>query len=788
MVRNFFKTALRSLVKNGLLSFINIFGLSLAIGCTLVVYIFMDFAFSQDAFHKNREHIFLLNNVVSRDGAEQVWGDSPAPIAKMIEADFPQVKYSVRVDTRRAVMKYEDQVFEEHVRFADPEFLDMFTFPISQGQKEALRDPSKVVLSQKMAEKYFGEQDPIGQQVVLVVNDQKESFTVGGVAHPFPKTASFRFDVLLHYEKKSTFYPEEDLEEWTDFISATFVQLHDPAAIDLLLSGMDKYIALQNAADEDWPAKAYIFEPLTTLSQNSYQIRGDISGGDEPVGRIMLSTIAIFMMTLACFNYMNISISSSTKRLKEIGVRKVIGGTKSQLVLQFIGENLIICFFALALGAVWARTLFVPWFDSQFSIGLELNFYKNIEAWAFLTFLLLIAGIGSGAYPAFYIASFKPVNIFRGRQKFGKKNPFTKVFLTLQFILSIVTIVFGVAIVQNTAYQKGRDWGYDQQQTLVVPLSDEKTFTALKNELLRHPDITQLAGSANHVGRSVGLSVVNIDDNKYEIRRLDVGYGYPETLDLRLKTGRFFQEDMATDQDGSVVINQTFVDDMGWDDPLAQSFDIDSLTYQVIGVVEDFHYHNFFDEIEPTFFRMAKEENFRFLSMRIQAGKATDTEATVKNLWKRYEPDLPYDAFFQDEVFDEYFHTVNGHAKIMGFTAILATILSCMGLFGLVSLNVMARMKEFSIRKVLGAGIASIFNCMNRQYLLLLVVACVIGLPISYFLLKVFFDNVYEYHIPITVVPLLISTGFLLAMALLTVSSQIYKVVTANPVDALKNE
>ncbi|TRX48914.1 FtsX-like permease family protein [Fulvivirga sp. M361] len=788
MVKNFIKTAFRSLVKNGLLSFINIFGLSLAIGCTLVVYIFVDFAFSQDDFHENREHIFLLNNVVSRDGKEQVWGDSPAPIGEMMESDFPQIEYSVRLDGRGAVMKYEDKVFKEYVRFADPEFLNMFTFPLETGTKDALNSLSRVIISKSIAEKYFGDLNPIDEQIVLVINGRKESFTIGGVAKPFPKTASFRFDLLLNFDKKLSFYPKESTEDWTKFIGATFIKLHRPEDINAISSGMDKYVKLQNAADEDWPANAYIFEPLTTLSQNSYKIRGDISGGDDPVGRIVLLTIAAFMMSLACFNYMNISISSSTKRLKEIGVRKVIGGTKRQLVLQFIGENLIICFFALALGAVWARTLFAPWFDSQFSIGLELDFYQNIRAWGFLIGLLLVAGVASGAYPAFYIASFKPVNIFRGRQKFGKKNVFTKVFLTIQFILSLVTIVFGVAIIQNTEYQKGRDWGYDQQQTLVVPVADEKGYTALKNDLLLHPDITQMAGSANHIGKSVGLSVIDLNDTKYEIRHIGVGYGYLETLDLRLKQGRFFDDKLLTDQDGSVVINQTFATDMGWDNPLGRYFDVDSLTYQVVGVVEDFHYHNFFDEIEPTFFKMAKEEKFKFLSLRIRQGKAATTEARVKELWKKHEPDMPYTAFFQDEVFDDYFNAINGHARIMGFTAMLATILSCMGLFGLVSLNVMARIKEFSIRKVLGAGIASIFNCMNQQYILLIAIACIIGLPASYFLLKLFFNEAYKYHIPITATPLLISTAFLLLMALITVSSQLYKVLVTNPAETLKNE
>ena len=788
MVKNFIKTALRSLAKNKLISFINIFGLSLAIGCSLVVYIFVDFAFSQDEFHENRESTFMVKNIVSRDGVEQIWGDSPAPIGEMMEADFPQIKHAVRIDNRNVVMKYEEKVFAEYVRFVDPEFLDMFTFPLASGNKDALNDPSKVVINKAIAEKYFGEENAIGEQIVLVINDKRESFTIGGVAQEFPKTASFSFDILINFEKKFNIYEKEDRNDWTDFITSTFIQLNDPADITVVSSNMGKYVSLQNAADEDWPAQAYTFEPLTTLSMNSHAIGADISGGDDPVGRIILLTIAGFMMTLASFNYINISIASATKRLKEIGVRKVIGGTKKQLIFQFIGENLIICALALILGAIWARTLFVPWFNAQFPIELELDFYQNVNAWLFMGALLFITGFGSGAYPAFYVSSFNPVNIFRGNQSFGKKNRFTKVFLTFQFVLSIITIVFGIAFVQNAAYQKDRDWGYDQAQTLVIPVNNETTYTAFKNEFLQNSNVTSVAGSANHMGKSVGLSVIDINDNKYETRRIDVGYHYLETHNLRLKEGRFFDEFLLTDQDESVVINETFAKNMEWTNPIGQSFDIDSLTYYVIGVAHDFHYNDFNQKIVPAFFRMAKEEKFNFISLRVKEGKISETEAQAEALWKQHVPDLPYDAFFQNEVFDRYFDQLKSHGRIMGFTATLAIILSCMGLFGLVSLNVATRMKEFSIRKVLGAGVSAIFHGVNRQYIWLISIACILGLPISYFLVSALFEKVYKYHMPLTASPFVMATIFIFGVALITVSSQIYKVIVSNPVDSLRDE
>jgi ABC-type antimicrobial peptide transport system permease subunit len=788
MLKNFIKTALRSLAKNKIISFINIFGLSLAIGCSIVVYIMISFEYGRDEFHVNRENIHMLKNTVSRDGIEQIWGDSPAPIGEMMAVDFPQIKRVVRIDDRGVIMKYGDKVFNENVRFVDPKFLQMFTFPLTHGQLDALNDPSKIVISKKLAEKYFGENDPLGEQIQIVANGKKESFVIGGVADTFPSKASFSFDILANYEKKFDLYDEADPNDWTDFISSTFIQLNDPKDIGVISDNMGKYIELQNAADEDWPAKAYTFESLTTLSQNAHAIDGAIAGGSDPVGNLVLMTIAGFMLTLASFNYINISISSATRRLKEIGVRKVIGGTKKQLVIQFIGENMIICFIALILGGVWARTIFGPWFDSQFSIGLNLDFWVNADAWMFLIGLLLLIGVGSGAYPAFYIASFKPVNILRGNQKFGKKNKFTKAFLTFQFVLSIITIVFGIAFMQNAEYQKQRDWGYNQSQTLVIPAKDEASYTAMYNDFAQSSNVISIAGSSGHVGRSASLSVVDVLDKKVETRRIDVGYNYLETIDVRLKQGRFFDEALLTDKDQNVVINETFVKNMEWVEPLGMTFGLDSLTYHVIGVVEDFHYRNFNNKIQPTYFSMATDDNLRYIAMKIKEGKASELEAKAEELWKQYIPDHPYDAFFQNEVFDRYFNQLKSHGKIMGFTALFAIILSCMGLFGLVSLNVMARMKEFSIRKVLGAGVASIFHGVNTQYLWLISIACILGLPISYIMVSALLDNVYEYHMPLTAIPFIMATASLFIVALLTVSSQIYKVVSSNPVDALRNE
>lgn len=788
MIRNYIKLALRSLTKNKLVSFINIFGLSTAIGVSITVFAFVDFEYNVDQIHENVDEIFIVGNVVERDGKEQLWGDSPAPIGAMLKQDYPQIKSVVRIDNRSLVFKYEDKVFNESCRFVDPGFMDMFTYPIEFGDKNALEDPSKIIISHDFSVKYFGDENPVGKQITMNFGeDRVGSFIIGAVARDFPPVYSFDFTILVHWDKKYDLYTDEDENDWKDFINATFIQLENKDDIEIINGGMDKYVTLQNQVDEDWPAKSYPTHPLSTFSINAYKWSGSISNGDEPTGRIILSILAGFLLVLACFNYMNIAIVSATKRLKEIGIRKTIGGSKFQLVRQFLIENIVMTVFALILGALIGKFVVLPWFNNQFGLGLVLDIFGNVRLWIFFVSLLLLVGLASGAYPAFYISSFKPADIFRGGLKISGKNRFTKVFLTFQFVLSLIAIVCGIIFVQNVKYQKGQDWGYDNENIYVVQVPSGESYRALRNRALQNPNILSVTGSGGLVGRSWGLAVIHKNDKKTEVRRIDIGPDYFESLDLRLVDGRTFKEALKSDEQ-SVIVNELFVKRVGWDNIIDNTFFYDSTEYSIIGIVEDFHYQSFWNEIEPAMLRMVPEEDFRWLTANIRAGAGLEAVDFFEREWKELEPDLPYNGFFQDSVFDNYFNNIVGHSKLLGFSATLAVILSCMGLFGLVSLNVATRMKEFSIRKVLGAGPMSMFKRVNQQYIWLLIIATVIGAPLSYFVMNTFLDAVYKYHVPVNILSILLAVVMVFTVALLTVSSLVVKVVRTSPVNALRNE
>ena len=788
MVKNYIKMALRSLAKNKLVSFINIFGLSTAIGVSIVVFSFLKFEFSQDNFHSNRENIFLVMNVVDRDGQEQVWGDSPVPIGAMLKEDYPQIKSVVRIANKNMVFKYEDQVFNESTRFVDPEFLTMFTFPMKYGAISSIEDKSRIIISSQLSEKYFGEMNPVGEQVTLNFGeDRVETFIIGAVAEKFPQTASFSFSVLANWQNKIDLFRDEDPTNWGDFIAATFIQLSNIEDKGIIEAGMNKYVALQNQVELDWPASTYPLQPFATLSIDSYKILGDISRGDEPTGRIVLSTIALFLLILACFNYMNIAIVSASKRLKEIGLRKSIGGNKGQLVWQFLLENMMLTLFALFLGTLLGKFFFVPWFVNQFGVELSFNLTSNFTVWVFFFGMLVLVGLASGAYPAFYVASFKPVDIFRGGLKLAGKNRFTRVLLTFQFVLSLLAFVCGIIFVQNVDYQKDRDWGYNQDQIYVLQVPDGESYRMLKNEIAQNPDVLAVTGSKNHLGRSVGMAVIDKDDKKYEVRRIDVGADYVESMGLSLLEGRDFNQDLKTDEQ-SVIVNETFVSKIGWDNIIDNTFTYDSAEYSIIGIVEDYHYTSFWQKVEPAMLRMVPDDDFRFVLAQVGAGSLVETTEYFESTWKAMMPDLPFTGFFQDTVFDDYFNNISGHSKLLGFTATLAIILSSMGLFGLVSLSVASKKKEFSIRKVLGAGSLDMAKGVNQQYIWILLIATIIGTPISYFVMEAFLDSVYEYHVPVQFVSIAAGIIGIFVIAFLTVSALVVKVIRDNPVDALRNE
>ncbi|MCK4645952.1 MAG: ABC transporter permease [Candidatus Aminicenantes bacterium] len=788
MLKNYFKIAYRHILRNKLFSIIDIFGLSMAIGCGIVVFLFVDFWASMDSFHRNGDQIFLVENVINRDGQISIWGDSPLPLGPAIENDFPQIIRTVRIQTRGGVVRYKDKVFNEGFMFVDEGFFDMFTFPLITGSKDALLNHNTLFMDEETALKYFGDENPVGKQLTIKFGDKYvEEFFVGGVTKKYPENSSIRFKFLIPYKKQSDL-GLKDFNDWKRWTWATFVQVRNPDDINTIKEQMHPYIKLQNDVNENWSVQDYIFELLTDVSLNSHKIKGGISWGPHPTELIALSIFGIFLLLLACFNYMNIAIVLGTRRLREIGIRKVLGSSRIHLIAQYIGENTLLCLFALILGAVLAKLFFIPSFNSLFDLPLKLDFLGNMRLSAFLASMLVLTSLGGSAYPAFYVSGFQPANILKGKQKPKGKSFFRRTLLTFQFVLTFITVTTAIILVQNAKYQKNRDWGYNQNQVIVVRLDGKKHYTIYRNEIDKNPDILQAAGSMIQIGRGYGGTVAEIAGMKYELKCLYVGHDYLQTMGIRLKEGRFFDKKFSTDLDQSIVINNKFAESMNWKNPLEKKIVIDKKTLFIIGVVDDFHYASFRTKLEPAFFHLAAEDTFNYISVRVKADAMSQTAEYLKKAWARLIPDTPYRSFFQDEVFNSYFKVQNNIIKLFSFTAAITLIIASMGLFGLVSISIDKRMREISIRKVLGATITNVVRIVNKEFVTVLLISTVIAAPLAYLLLKSLFDSYYEYHIPIALPPFVFTFALIAVTSLITISSLIYKVAVSNPVDILREE
>ena len=786
MFKNIMKLFFRNLAKNKMYLFISLVGLTVAIGCSTVSFVYVDYMNNMDSFHENADEVFQVEKVINMSGNTQVYGDTPIPLGPSLAADFPQVKRVVRINRGWGNFRYKDRVFGEQFLFVDEEFFDMFTFPLLVGNKDALKDKNSVIISEKYVEKYFGTENPIGKEFIVSHGEEyQQSFFVKGIAKD-PYNSSIRFDILLPYEKRLD-WGVEDFNDWNIWNWATFIQLSNQDDVIGLESNMDKYIELYNAANEDRPVSSFIFEPLSKISQNSYKVRNSIGEGATPIGVMIIFLAGLFLLLIACVNYLNIGIVTATRRLKEIGIRKVLGSSKLSLVNQFIGENVLLCLTAVILGALLAKLYLFPSFMNALGRPIEMNLLENGRLWLYFCMTLLITGIGTGCYPALYVSRFQPVNILRKTLKVGGGTKITKALIAFQFVLTFITIGSSINMAQNAAYQKSRDWGYNQEQVIGVRLDGERHYEIYKNAISQNPDILSIAGSRNHIGRSSSRDIVVYEGNKYEITRFSVGCDYLETMELRLKEGRTFDRNLATDMDSSIIINEKFAARMGWEQPLNKSVVIDNDSYFVIGVVKDFHYSTFVNPVRPVMFRLCDKNDFGYLSVRVKAGAVTQTAKTLEENWKTAIPGEPYNAFYQDEIWEVYFKNLDGITLLFSFIAGVAITISCMGLFGLISINILKRMKEVSIRKVFGATVMTIINLLNKNMFTIMIVSTVIATPICYFFVKSILAF-YEYHSPMNIFSFFIAGLLMTIISLLTVFIQIYKAARSNPVNTLRVE
>ncbi|MDZ4713840.1 MAG: FtsX-like permease family protein [Cytophagales bacterium] len=788
MFKSYFLIGLRSATRNMATTLINVLGLGLGIGVAITVFIFNDFMLHMDGFHANKESVYQVISHV-KEGNSQVrpWGDSPVMLGPALKADQAAIESSVRIEFSGGSVRNNDVVFSEGIWFVDPEFLTMFSFPLLQGNKGVLTNKKNVVLTRLLSEKYFGQEDAIGQVLsIKFSNGKKEEFIVSAVVD-IPENSSIHPPILLSMEMFEQL-KFRDSYDWSYLTDALFIKLKPGQTVEEIKPVMSKYLTLQNTSSPEWLVEDFEFVKLSTLANHSDEIVSSVSHSADPSAIITLTTIAVMLLLLACFNYMNVSIATVTTRLKEIGIRKVTGGRRSEIIQQFLVENLALCAFALFLGTAFTYTFLLPGFNSLYPFTLPFTFSSGTVAYAFFFSLLALVTLVSGAYPAVYVSSFTPINILRGREKFGQRSLFSRILLTMQFILAFTTIVGSFVFIDNAIYLGKKDWGYDHRQTLAVPVSNNTQFLALRDKVVTNENVMELAGARDHVGYSNRYVSFEHLGHRFVMVPHRVGFGYLETMNIQLKAGRFFTREIQSDAVESAVVNEFFAKQMGWSDPLNREFEYEGIKRYVIGVVKDFHHEGFYDPIQPVLFTVCPEEDFRYLTMKVKPGKVEESEDLVQATWKQVAPDDPYEGFPQERVMEDFYQDNRANVKLIGFVAAMAVILACLGLFGLVSYNITRRLKEFSIRKVFGASITQIFRLMNQDYSWMLLTSFLIGAPAGYYLINMLIQKIYPEPQGASAGPFVFAIALMAITVAITIGSQLGRILRENPTETLRND
>lgn len=788
MFKYYFKIAVRNIFKHKLFISINILGLAAALTCCVIAYLNWDFDHRFNRFHENAARIFKINSRSTINGSPVKFAIVPLPMAPAIAEEVIGVEKAVRYSEVMADLKFGQEFFNSRVGYVDSSFLDVFTFHILQGDKYTLRDKSKIFISETLSEKHFKGENPVGKRITITYRNGKViDYLVGGVFEKIPLNSSFRFEVLMSFENYTEVGDIRN-DDWAALIPATFVLLKDPAQSEQVQQQLSKYVTIQNKAREDFRASSFYLEPLLEMAGQLEEVRANVLVASLPASAIISPIVmAVLMLLLAAFNFANTSLAISSSRMKEIGLRKVFGGTRKQIVQQFLGENVFTCLIALLLALLLAK-YFVPAYSSLWSfLDIKLDYFQNWEVPLLMILLLVLTGVLAGAYPAFYVSSFNPASIFSKKIKLFGTNGFMRVLLVFQFSISLLSIIAGVVFSENAEYQESLEMGFNPNQTIVVEVKDESTFQIFKNLISQNPKIISVAGSEGHIGRNSYNVNMKSGDRQIFAEGLHVSPGFIETTEIKVLKGRNFEERSEKDIRESVLVTEQLVKEMGWTDPLNQKVSInDTLQLDVIGVVKNIYMRGLWEPVRPLFLRASNEKNYHFLTAKVKSEDLFVAKNLLETQWKSAFPNVQYKSFLQEEILYEA-RTINKNIRILfTYLAVIAMLLSASGLFSMVSLNVIKRTRELGIRKILGASIGNIAYLIMKEFLLVFVLSSILGSVIAFLFVSWLLSSIYTYHTSVGLMAFVISITLLVLISIATVGQKIFKTAGSNPINSIR--
>jgi putative ABC transport system permease protein len=685
-----------------------------------------------------------------------------------------------------SVSRGDKYFYEDNLFFADPTIFEVFTFPLLQGNPNtALQEPNSMIVTETMAQKYFGKDDPVGK--VLTINDTVKA-RITGIARDVPENTHFRFDFLVCFESMPYKWA---LNTWKTMQFFTYILL------DRDYSQIKWEKKLSDFLHKNFGKHANIklhFQPIDDIHLHSKNYNSDLAANKSDIAYIFIfSTIVFFILGIACINFMNLSTARSAKRAKEVGVRKVVGAHRGQLIKQFLGESLVFSFFAGIL-AIFLVKIFLPAFNSVSGKNITFTSENIFFTGGILAVIIFVVGFISGSYPSLLLSAFQPIKVLKGMLLEEKKSVhFRRILVVFQFTISLCLIIGTFIIHGQIDFCVNKNLGFEKDHVVVLPVRSndfQMKYESFRITLLNNPRFISVSGSSTVPGRPVGERGMFPDGNVWHPRNsIFVDYDFLPTLGIEIKEGRNFSRDFPTDVDDAYIVNEAAVKNFGWDQAINKKIfwaGDKNKKGHVIGVVKDFHYKSFHQKIEPLVLHMTRGGR-SYISVRVSGKNLTKTMSFLKNKWLEFNPGHPFDYFFLDDNFDTLYRAEEKMGKIIRYFTFLALFISCLGLFGLASYILEQRTKEIGIRKVLGASSAGIVVMLSKEFLRWVLIANILAWPIVYFAMNRWLQN-FAYRTNISVWVFLFSAAIVLLISLVTISYQSMKTAAANPVDSLRYE
>lgn len=812
MIGNYFKVAARNMQKRKVYSFINAFGLSIGIAFCILIFLYIEDERGFDQFHANKDHIYRIEeksfDTWEHDSANpyrfSAWIQTA--LQPVLKEECPEVLFATRYNPdSRAIFRYGEKVFTEELTYVDADFFKMFSIPWVKGSPEKIfMNPSDVVITRAIATKYFGDENPLGKTIELHEEESRQ-FTVVGVVDPLPANSSLHYSVLVPQENRP--YYKRNVENWGNFNTPTMVQLQPNADVATFKKNLDRVIEKYMGDKlKKWRAQATVHIPedarlleFIPTPMPAWHLKKEIGWEkvSDPQYSWILGGIALLIILIASINYVSLSLTTSASRKTEVGIRKVVGAQRSQLVYQFGFESIILALLSLIVG-LGLVFLFLPSFNQFTGKAIELN-YSNLPMVIGASVLLaLVVGLLAGSYPSLFLSRFRPSQVLKGGFTTRLKAGFTRPLVVLQFAMSAFLIISSVIMYRQMQYVTTKDLGYEGDQVLVIPTQTgwnkdaNQTIEQFRARAMQESGIVAVTGTSSSFNQGYSRYGYKVKEEQKSAYVYAVDPHYLPSLGIELVAGRNFDPGRASDSAG-IIVNEALVRDMKWTEPLNEHLnwreDSVGLGSPIIGVVKDYHFLSLERNIEPMFLSMDKE-NIGYLTTMLVKVSANDVAGgleKVKAIWKELYPDRPFDYTFMDEDVAKQYESFQRWMSIMSLSTGFAILISCLGLFGLAGINAVNRTKEIGIRKVMGANVTHIFLLLNRQFIWLSVVAFALAIPFSCYVMNKWLAD-FQFRIDMTWELFAASMLAGLAVALVTVTYHSIKASAQNPAETLKYE